>query len=122
MIVRPANAVLVDERSFAAESLYPGSSLAENVQRVLPSSRVVKALSTMHAGLVVRTGTGLDLPSVFLFGDETGAKERAREPRHIVDLGALATARWADQFILAVRPVVEVFGPVPFGLAVVRSR
>ncbi|GAA1647783.1 NADPH-dependent F420 reductase [Actinoplanes couchii] len=127
VVVDVANAVRVDERGFAAELLYPDSSLAENVQRVLPDSQVVKALSTMHASLMARTGG--EGVSVFLSGDSAAAKDRARElltglgweSRHVADLGPLVTARWAEGFVLAVRPVVEVLGPVPFGWGVVRS-
>jgi predicted dinucleotide-binding enzyme len=114
---------------FAESLLHPGSSLAEELQRALPGTRVVKTLNTLGpAQAMVEPGALSTPPSAFLSGDDDAAKrvvtallgDLGWRPEWVVDLGDLATARVTEAFVLLVRPLVRALGPVPFGLAVAR--
>jgi 8-hydroxy-5-deazaflavin:NADPH oxidoreductase len=114
---------------FALSLRYPGSSLAEELQRALPDTRVVKTLHTLGpAEAMVAPGALATPPSAFLSGDDDAAKQVVTallgdmgwHPEWIIDLGGLTTARVTEAFVLLVRPLVRALGPVPFGLAVAR--
>lgn len=83
-------------------------SLAETIQRSFPTARVVKALNTMRADVMVAPDrlAGGD-HDVFMAGDDAEAKEVVagllREfgwrPEHIRDLGALEAARGMEMWL-----------------------
>ena len=83
-------------------------SLAETIQRAFPTVRVVKALNTMRADVMVAPDrlAGGD-HDVFMAGDDAEAKEVAagllREfgwrPEHIRDLGPLEAARGLEMWL-----------------------
>ena len=82
----------VDAAGLASVPRYPGSSLAEEIQRALPDVRVVETLSTMHASLMADPATAR---SAFVSGNDAGAKT-------------------------IVSGLVRALGPAPFGVAVAR--
>lgn len=129
VLVDVANAVVQGPDGFAESLLHPGSSLAEELQRALPGTRVVKTLNTLGpAQAMVEPGALATPPSAFLSGDDDAARQVVAallrdlgwRPEWVVDLGGLATARVTEAFVLLVRPLVRALGPVPFGLAVAR--
>jgi 8-hydroxy-5-deazaflavin:NADPH oxidoreductase len=129
VLVDVANAVEHGPDGFAESLHYPESSLAEELQRSLPDTRVVKTLNTLGpAEAMITPGALATPPSAFLSGDDDGAKQVAAallgdlgwRPEWIIDLGGLSTARVTEAFVLLVRPLVQALGPVPFGLAVAR--
>jgi hypothetical protein len=129
VLVDVANAVEPGPDGFATALRYPGSSLAEELQRSLPATRVVKTLNTIGPAEAMVTPDALATPpSAFLSGDDDAARALVAgllgdigwQPGWIVDLGGLATARVTEAFVLLVRPIVHALGPVPFGLAVAR--
>lgn len=83
-------------------------SLAETIQRAFPTARVVKALNTMRADVMVAPDrlAGGD-HDVFMAGDDAEAKEVVagllREfgwrPEHIRDLGPLDAARGLEMWL-----------------------
>jgi predicted dinucleotide-binding enzyme len=83
-------------------------SLAETIQRAFPTARVVKALNTMRADVMVAPDrlAGGD-HDVFMAGDDAGAKEVVagilREfgwrTEHIRDLGPLEAARGLEMWL-----------------------
>jgi predicted dinucleotide-binding enzyme len=83
-------------------------SLAETIQRSFPTARVVKALNTMRADVMVAPDrlAGGD-HDVFMAGNDAAAKEVVagllREfgwlPDHIRDLGALEAARGMEMWL-----------------------
>lgn len=83
----------------SAWSTRTGSSLAEEIQRALPDTRVVKTPTRSARRLAAALLTDL-----------------GRRPEWIIDLGDLATARVTEAFVLLARPL----GPVPFGPPVAR--
>jgi predicted dinucleotide-binding enzyme len=129
VLVDVANAVEQGPDGFASSLRYPASSLAEELQRALPDTRVVKTLNTIGpAEAMVTPGALATPPSAFLSGDDGAARQLVAavladmgwRPEWIIDLGGLATARVTEAFMLLVRPLVHALGPVPFGLAVAR--
>lgn len=81
-------------------------SLAEQIQRMLPSTRVVKALNTVFAALAVAPEqlAGAD-HTVFVSGDDARAKQTVVALlesfgwRDVFDLGDLSTARGAEMML-----------------------
>ncbi|HEY8296235.1 MAG TPA: NADP oxidoreductase, partial [Micrococcaceae bacterium] len=83
-------------------------SIAESIQRAFPSARVVKALNTLAAPLMVDplSLAGGD-HDVFMAGDDGGAKAIVRGlledfgwlPDHIRDLGPLEAARGMEMYL-----------------------
>jgi 8-hydroxy-5-deazaflavin:NADPH oxidoreductase len=129
VLVDVANAVHTGPDGFAASLRYPASSLAEELQRALPATRVVKTLNTIGpAEAMVTPGALATPPSAFVSGDDDAARalvaalliDLGWRPEWIIDLGGLPTARVTEAFVLLVRPLVQALGPVPFGLAVAR--
>jgi predicted dinucleotide-binding enzyme len=129
VLVDVANAVVQGPDGFAASLRYPGSSLAEELQRALPGTRVVKSLNTIGpAEAMVSPGALATPPSAFVSGDDDAARQIVANllgdlgwPKEwIIDLGGLTTARVTEAFVLLVRPLVHALGPIPFGLAVAR--
>lgn len=83
-------------------------SLAETIQRSFPTARVVKALNTMRADVMVAPDrlAGGD-HDVFMAGDDAQAKEVVAgllrgfgwRPEHIRDLGPLEAARGMEMWL-----------------------
>lgn len=128
VLVDIANATAFDTAGFASALLYPGSSLAEEIQRALPDVRVVKTLNTMHDSIMADPAVPDTPPTAFLSGNDTGAKKTVSglladlgwPPEWIIDLGDVATARVPEAFVLMVGGLVRALGPVPFGMAIAR--
>jgi predicted dinucleotide-binding enzyme len=126
ILIDIANAVDIGDDGFATTLRYPGGSLAEEIQRALPETRVVKTLNTMHDSLMANPTSLPTALSVFLSGNEATAKrvvadilrELGWPQESIIDLGEVGTARWPEAFVLTVRPLIIALGPVPFGLAI----
>lgn len=127
VLVDVANAVEQGADGFASTLVYPDTSLAEELQRTLPGTRVVKTLNTLGPAAVMADPASLPAPpSAFLSGDDRDAKATVTAllvdlgwpPGWIVDLGDITTARFTEAFVLLVRPLIHALGPVPFGLAV----
>ena len=83
-------------------------SLGEQIQRAFPDAKVVKALNTMTAALMVNPGAvGDGDHHVFVCGDDPGAKAQATELltrfgwRNVVDLGDITGAR-ATKMVLPI--------------------
>jgi len=83
-------------------------SLAEQIQRAFPKSRVVKSLNTLNAQLMAYPGrlAGGD-HSVFLSGNDAQAKTTVRQLlagfgwKDIIDLGDISTARGSEMLLAA---------------------
>ncbi len=128
VLVDVANAVEVNEHGLAVSLLYPGSSLAEEIQRALPGVRVVKTLNTMHDSVMARPELLAVPPSAFLSGDDAEARKAVAglladlgwPPEWVIDLGGVETARGVEAFMLMVGGLVRALGPVPFGMTIAR--
>ncbi len=101
-------------------------SLAEQIQRAFPAVRVVKALNTMNAELMVEPGLLPDPGSVFVSGDDADAKSTATallvELGHtdVIDLGDLSTARGAEMMLPVWVRLMQTLGTARFNFKIVR--
>lgn len=82
-------------------------SLAEQLQRELPDTRVVKALNTVSSIVMVDPGALGEPHTIFVAGDDEGAKGEVVEllealgwPREsVLDLGDLTAARGMEMYL-----------------------
>ena len=82
-------------------------SLGEQIQRAFPEARVVKALNTVTAALMVRPALVPGTHTVFVCGDDDDAKRQAREllrrfgwpDGSILDLGDISAARGTEMYL-----------------------
>jgi len=80
-------------------------SLGERVQRWLPGARVVKALNTVFAAVMVEPTLSGGDPDMFIAGNDPGAKQQVRELLgafgwSVIDLGDIENARWLEALSL----------------------
>ena len=103
-------------------------SLAEQIQRAFPEARVVKALNTVNAAVMVSPG---DLPEphdIFVSGDEEEAKAEVMSllesfgwPRdRIIDLGGITSARGMEMYMPLWLALMGATGSAAFNVRVVR--
>jgi predicted dinucleotide-binding enzyme len=81
-------------------------SLGERVQRLLPKARVVKALNTVVAEVMVDPALSGGEPDMFIAGDDPTAKEFVTSLLGefgwpVIDLGGIESARWLEAISLA---------------------
>ena len=101
-------------------------SLAEQIQRVLPATAVIKSLNTLTAPLMLDPNA-LPAPSaVFLSGDDVVAKQLVRDLltsfgwEQIIDLGGLSTARGVEMLMPMWLTVMQAMGDAQFNWAIIR--
>ncbi|MER5465750.1 NAD(P)-binding domain-containing protein [Streptomyces sp. NPDC002668] len=128
ILVDVANATLDGLDGLPAALLYPGSSLAEQLQEALPETRVVKTLNTMLFPVMTAPATLTQTPTAFLSGEDPQAKQTVRElltdlgwhKAWITDLGGIQTARATEAAILFVPHVIRSSGFTPFAISIAR--
>jgi 8-hydroxy-5-deazaflavin:NADPH oxidoreductase len=107
------NAVEQRPDGFAFRLLY--RNLADELQRLLPGTRVVKALNTVGPAALTAGPVSLAVPpSTFLCGDDVDARKAVAglladlglATQRVIDLGGVETAWWPGSFVLMVRPLV----------------
>jgi predicted dinucleotide-binding enzyme len=89
-------------------------SLGEQIQRALPSAKVVKTLNTVNAYLMVSPGLLAEAEhTIFVSGDDAAAKKTVTDLltsfgwKDVVDLGDITTARGTEMML----PIwLRVFG------------
>jgi 8-hydroxy-5-deazaflavin:NADPH oxidoreductase len=104
-------------------------SLGERIQAAFPEAKVVKALNTMNASLMVAPGS-LDEPTnVFVCGNDDDAKRAVIElletfgwlSGDIVDLGDISAARGAELYVALWVRLMGALGTAGFNIRVVRE-
>lgn len=104
-----------------------GESLGEQIQQALPEARVVKALNTVNAGVMVdprRVGGESDL---FLCGNDAAAKTRVAALlkelgwTRIHDLGPIVSARGMEAYLLFWLTLMGAFKTADFNVRIVRG-
>ncbi|MFJ5177263.1 NADPH-dependent F420 reductase [Streptomyces griseoviridis] len=126
ILVDVSNATVDGPDGLPADLLYPGSSLAEQLQEALPETPVVKTLNTMLFPVMTAPAMLTQTPSVFLSGEDPQAKQAVREllvdlgwrEEWITDLGGIRTARATEAAILFVPHVIRSRGFAPFAISV----
>jgi predicted dinucleotide-binding enzyme len=82
-------------------------SLAEQIQQAFPEARVVKALNTVNAAVMVEPGLLGQSTAIFVCGNDEGAKAQVIElletfgwlSGDIVDLGDISAARGPEMYL-----------------------
>ncbi|RZS80223.1 hypothetical protein EV189_3707 [Motilibacter rhizosphaerae] len=102
-------------------------SLGEQVQRAYPRLRVVKALNTLTAPLMVHPETLGEDTTVFVAGDDAEAKAlvtgvlRAFGHADVLDLGGIEAARGMEMWLPLWLRIAGALGGSGFNVKVVRS-
>jgi predicted dinucleotide-binding enzyme len=82
-------------------------SLGEQLQRAFPEARVVKALNTVTAAVMVQPDLLPGMHTIFVCGDDSGAKEQTARllqefgwpAASILDLGDIGAARGMEMYL-----------------------
>jgi len=107
-------------------SICNSNSLGEEVQKALPSAKVVKTLNTVNCEVMVEPAKGGD-PSMFLCGNDADAKKKVTELlktlgwRDIIDLGDITKSRGTETMMHIWMNLFGLFGNPHFGFKVVRG-
>ncbi|OKJ63456.1 NADP oxidoreductase [Streptomyces sp. CB02009] len=128
VLVDVSNATTDGPDGLPADLLYPGSSLAEQLQEALPETHVVKTLNTMLFPVMTAPAMLTETPTVFLSGEDPRAKQTVRElladlgwrDEWITDLGGIRSARATEAAILFVPHVIRAGGFAPFAVSITR--
>jgi predicted dinucleotide-binding enzyme len=128
ILIDVSNATTDGPDGLPADLLYPGSSLAEQLQEALPETSVVKALNTMMFPVMTAPDALTQPPTAFLSGEDPQAKQTVRElltslgwrPEWITDLGGIQTARATEAAILFIPHVIRSSGFTPFAISIAR--
>jgi 8-hydroxy-5-deazaflavin:NADPH oxidoreductase len=104
-------------------------SLGERIQAAFPDARVVKALNTMNASLMVAPGSIDERTNVFVCGDDDEAKVAVIElletfgwlSGDIIDLGDISAARGAELYVALWVRLMGALGTPAFNIRVVRE-
>lgn len=128
ILVDVSNATVDGPDGLPADLVYPGSSLAEQLQEALPETRVVKTLNTMLFPVMTAPTALTQAPDAFLSGEDPQAKQTVRDllidlgwrKEWITDLGGIQTARATEAAILFVPHVMRSSGFAPFAISIAR--
>jgi predicted dinucleotide-binding enzyme len=102
-------------------------SLGERLQAAFPSARIVKALNTVTADVMVDPGlVGGGDHTMFVSGDDPDAKSLVIELLHnlghrdVIDLGDITTARGTEMYVALWVRAMSALGSPMFNIKVVR--
>lgn len=105
-------------------------SLAEQIQRALPQTRVVKALNTMNCKIMVDRSLVPGEHNVLLSGNDADAKKAVAKwlgewfgwrAEDIIDLGEITSARGAEMVLPIWVQLFGKFGNADFNFRIVRA-
>jgi len=102
-------------------------SQAERIQRAFPAARVVKALNTVNAAVMVAPERLPGTHALFTCGNDPEAKQIVEEIlrgfgwEQIIDLGDLSSARGTEAYLLLWVQMYQVLATPDFNIAVVRG-
>lgn len=104
-------------------------SLAEQIQRAFPATRVVKSLNTMNCMVMVDPQRFSEEHNVFVAGDDADAKETVKtllreigwKDAGITDLGGLRAARGTEMFLPLWLSLMQAGGSGDFNIRIVRA-
>ncbi|HJQ05539.1 MAG TPA: NAD(P)-binding domain-containing protein [Nocardioides sp.] len=102
-------------------------SIGEQVQRAFPDALVVKTLNTLNADLMVHPETLPEPTSVFVSGNDAGAKATVtamlQELGHtdVIDLGDITTARGTEWLMPFWLRLMQALGTPAFNYRIVRA-
>ncbi|MEU7368800.1 NAD(P)-binding domain-containing protein [Streptomyces hygroscopicus] len=128
ILIDVSNATRHSPDGLPSDLCYPGSSLAEKLQRALPATRVVKTLNTMLFPVMTAPAALSTPPTAYLSGNDADAKnitagllgDLGWRPEWIEDLGDITTARATEALVLLVPHVLRRRGFQPFAVSLAR--
>jgi len=98
-------------------------SLAEQIQRTFPSTKVVKTLNTVNCNVMVNPSLVPGDHDMMLAGNDSGAKEKVKEIltqwfgwKNVIDLGDITGARVMEMWVLLWVRLMGVMGHPNFNL------
>jgi predicted dinucleotide-binding enzyme len=118
IVIDVANVLPPDERG--------NESLGEQIQNAFPLAKVVKTLNTINCELMVNPQTLSASHTVFLSGNDEGAKTAVRALLEsfgwsdILELGDISTARATESYLPLWLAAWKTLGTVAFNVKVVR--
>jgi predicted dinucleotide-binding enzyme len=100
-------------------------SMAEQLQRELPRTKVVKTLNTVNASIMVDPGSvGGGDHTAFVSGNDAAAKAEVtrviRGWTDVIDLGDITTARGTEMLLPIWVRLMQTLGTAAFGFKIVR--
>ncbi len=103
-------------------------SLGEQIQRAFPQARVVKALNTVNASVMVTPGDLPESHNIFVCGDDADAKRQVGEllesfgwaAGDIVDLGDISAARGTEMYLPLWLRMMGAAGTAQFNIRIVK--
>jgi len=104
-------------------------SLGEQIQRAFPEARVVKALNTVNAAVMVAPDSLTESGNVFVCGNDDEAKARVSElletfgwlAGDVVDLGDIAAARGTEMYLPLWLRMMGALDTPQFNIRIVRT-
>jgi hypothetical protein len=108
-------------------SVVGGDSLAEQLQRTVPRARVVKALNTVTASVMVAPHSLPEPTDLMIAGDDVDAKaqvvsvlvELGWPVERVRDLGGLSTARGSEMYLMLWVSLMGAIGSPEFNVRIV---
>ena len=105
-------------------------SLAEQIQRAFPEARVVKALNTVNASVMVSPGPMGEVTHVFVCGNDEAAKAQVTDllrsfgwgDGDVLDLGDVTAARGPEMYLPLWLRMFGALGTSEFNIGVITGR
>lgn len=128
VLVDVANALDFSQGRPPLVGVSTGDSLGEQIQRAFPEARVVKALNTVNANVMVDPGVVPGEHDLFISGNDEQAKAQVAEllqsfgwpAERILDLGDITAARAQELYVTLWVRLIGVVGGASFNIRVVR--
>ena len=128
VLVDVANALDFSEGSPPLVGVTSGGSLGEQIQQTFPEAKVVKALNTVNANVMVDPSLVPGEHELFVCGDDDEAKAHVKEllqsfgwpAEHIIDLGEIRAARGPESYVALWVQLMGVVGSATFNIHVAR--
>jgi predicted dinucleotide-binding enzyme len=104
-------------------------SLSEQIQRAFPEARVVKALNTVNAAVMVNPGALSEPSDIPVCGEDASAKETVAKlledfgwpAERVLDLGPITSARGMEMYLPLWLALMGAVGGPGFNVRVVRA-
>src|SRR5690606_13848887 len=83
-----------------------GNSAGDQIQKLLPDSKVVKAFNTINAYIMINAKQGEGDPDLFISGNDDDAKKQVTQFaeqlgwKSVIDLGDISNAYWLETFAM----------------------